>query len=213
MKDTCIYIISEPKNPSGEAYFKLGKTNNIKKRLTHIQLGNPRMLSLSFTYRTQDDNMVLEKFLQKEIKSASRQYGEWFFGKLEKVIKEIEAKIKLFELNPKKYENLCQKEKWGTNSRVSIENTEIGQRLINSILHFRFPKGKRKRSWDKVADLIYKEGFRNTKGKRIGRSYIIQVLSRIKTGRLDVKKNYKLPNETLNRRSEYFNKYDKENIK
>ena len=53
------------------------------------------MLSLSFTYRTQDDNMVLEKFLQKEIKSASRQYGEWFFGKLEKVIKEIEAKNKV----------------------------------------------------------------------------------------------------------------------
>ena len=78
---------------------------------------------------------------------------------------------------------------------------------------FSISKGKRKRSWDKVADLIYKEGFRNTKGKRIGRSYIIQVLSRIKTGRLDVKKNYKLPNETLNRRSEYFNKYDKENIK
>lgn len=70
MSTNYVYIIKAGSN------FKIGKTNNIEKRIKTIQTGNSNKIKLIRSYSVQDSN-TLEKYLHLKF-SRYKIRGEWF---------------------------------------------------------------------------------------------------------------------------------------
>jgi len=93
-----VYFIQEGKGNHGN--IKIGKSNDVDKRLKSLQTGNPRKLTLmaSIKCKSPDDAFKLEskfhlKFQDKQIR------GEWFGGDIR--LNEIQED---FEIEPDNYE-------------------------------------------------------------------------------------------------------------
>lgn len=77
-KNNTLYIIQYGK----EKYYKIGITNNINKRLSNLQCGSPKKLSIykQFTIRNRKELEKIERILHSYFnKTAHKMGGEWYF--------------------------------------------------------------------------------------------------------------------------------------
>lgn len=81
LKKNCIYILVE-KNKGG---FKIGVTNDLKKRIRNIQTGNSDNI-YCYYYQERDDAYYVETLVKKAFKKYNT-HGEWFYGIAPKNVK------------------------------------------------------------------------------------------------------------------------------
>ena len=76
-----VYFIQEGRGSHGN--IKIGKANNVDKRLNSLQTGNPRKLTIMASIKCKCvlDALKLEKRLHNKFK-ANRVRGEWFDSKI-----------------------------------------------------------------------------------------------------------------------------------
>lgn len=76
-----VYFIQEGKGSRGN--IKIGKSNDVDKRLKSLQTGNPRKLTLmaSIKCKSPDDAFKLERKFHAKFKSSQIR-GEWFSGNI-----------------------------------------------------------------------------------------------------------------------------------
>lgn len=67
-----IYIIRD-----GAGHFKIGITNDLGKRLSSLQSGNARRLSVAFSRRVGRHALAIEKISHRQL-GHCRRVGEWF---------------------------------------------------------------------------------------------------------------------------------------
>jgi len=93
-----VYFIQEGKGSYG--YIKIGKSNNVDKRLDSLQTGNPRKLTLmaSIKCKTPNDALRLEKKLHIKFKKENIR-GEWFSGLIN-----LNSVEDVFHIEPDNYE-------------------------------------------------------------------------------------------------------------
>lgn len=79
-----VYVITD-----GSGYVKIGATNQLKQRLITIQTGNPRPITVLFTFETDTlrEDRMLEKALHNEFVQFRLSFdngfiSEWFTGKV-----------------------------------------------------------------------------------------------------------------------------------
>lgn len=68
-----VYLVRQ----RGSDFFKIGKSNNILKRIASLQTGNPNRLELIFYFDIIEDPFSYEQYLHDEY-SDRRVGGEWF---------------------------------------------------------------------------------------------------------------------------------------
>lgn len=77
-KNNTLYIIRF----SNTKYYKIGITNNIKQRLSSLQVGSPKKLYLykQFTIKNRKELEKIERILHSYFnKTAHKMRGEWYF--------------------------------------------------------------------------------------------------------------------------------------
>ena len=173
-----IYLISHDEElADSEVFFKIGSSKDIKKRLCHLQLGNPRQLKIEFSYEAESFYaLTIEKFIHKNFKPF-HIHGEWFKANLHQSVKLIKSLIDDFNRNKAKYRRLAKKERWGSgggNLPYGKNSSEL--LLIKRLLELRHNGGKRKLSIDKCVAQLHKEGFRSRKGTRLSRQQAYRIV-------------------------------------
>lgn len=77
-KNNTLYIVRF----SNTKYYKIGITNNIKQRLSSLQVGSPKKLYLykQFTIRNRKELEKIERILHNYFnKKGCKMSGEWYF--------------------------------------------------------------------------------------------------------------------------------------
>ena len=182
MSETALYIISEQEEAATPSFFKVGTTRNSTKRLCHLQLANPRQLKISFISEplNEKDAVILEKFIHRSLKKEHIR-GEWFKGNLKSYIQQIKKLIKEFNSNINKYRRLCKKEKWKSKrGQLPYGQNPKELALINRLQELRWSYGRRRLPWRKVAEQLYKEGFRTRKGTKISYQQVQRIHANLK---------------------------------
>lgn len=78
----CIYFMSS------SPYIKIGRTNNLKKRIIDLQTGSPVRMFVPIHIKI-NDNVTIERILQNKLKHK-HLYNEWFDVSLETIIEIVQ---------------------------------------------------------------------------------------------------------------------------
>ena len=99
VKESIVYLILEGNNdPDGPLFYKVGKTDNSKKRLSDLQTGNPRKLQYEEKVEVKDMTAA-ENSAKEALKEYKCTFGggtEWFKVGLDKrgdLIKKFKAAV------------------------------------------------------------------------------------------------------------------------